>query len=251
MNPIVLCASLIGVAASPPPVDRATHEGSVAHIRSRSGEARAEEKLVRLGMMGLGTTHVIAFTEYINDPKNNTRCRGVAGHPGGSPDFPASANRVGAFTRGLRSSPRGSRSSSTSPWPKIWPMSSRYSRLAREHGVPCWSSSALRYGEGIAGVRDNEALGKVVSCDVFGSSSWTEHHLDLYLEGIHAFEALFAVMGTGCRSVRRIKTDATDMVVGVWRDGRIGTFRDARGIKGYGTAYIYGTQGTATGKSAG
>jgi hypothetical protein len=124
-------------------------------------------------------------------------------------------------------------------------------RLAEEAGVPCWSSSSARYGEGIAGARENAELGEIIGCDVFGSSSWAEFHPDLYLYGIHAVEPLFAVMGTGCQTVRRIREDGTDMVIGVWNDGRIGTFRDLKkGKSGY-TALIYGTKGSATGKSSG
>ena len=53
-------------------------------------------------MIGLDTSHVIAFTSYLNNPKNETGCRVVAAFPGGSPDFPASANRVDGFTQQLR-----------------------------------------------------------------------------------------------------------------------------------------------------
>jgi hypothetical protein len=68
------------------------------------GVSRAdeEEKAIRLGMIGLDTSHVIAFTRYLNDPKNDTGCHVVAGFPGGSQDFPASANRVEGFTTQLR-----------------------------------------------------------------------------------------------------------------------------------------------------
>ncbi len=43
---------------------------------------RAEEKLMRLGMIGLDTSHVIAFTQIINNPKNNYGCKVVAGFSG-------------------------------------------------------------------------------------------------------------------------------------------------------------------------
>jgi hypothetical protein len=86
---------------------------------------------------------------------------------------------------------------------------------------------------------------------VFGSSSWTEFHPDLYLYGIHPVEALFTVMGPGCEQVRRVKAGGTDLVIGVWKDGRVGTFRDLRGGKTAAPVLIYGTKGTATGQSAG
>src|SRR5688572_27413053 len=47
----------------------------------------AQEKTIRLGMIGLDTSHVIAFTSYLNDPRNKTGCRVVAAFPGGSKDF--------------------------------------------------------------------------------------------------------------------------------------------------------------------
>ena len=61
-----------------------------------------EQKVIRLGMIGLDTSHVIAFTRYLNNPKNNSGCRVVAGYPGGSPDFKSSADRVQGFTDRLR-----------------------------------------------------------------------------------------------------------------------------------------------------
>jgi predicted dehydrogenase len=124
-------------------------------------------------------------------------------------------------------------------------------RLAKENNVPCWSSSSLRYGKGIIDARANEQLGTVVGCDIFGSSSWTQHHPDLYLYGIHAVEPLFTIMGPGCEQVRRVKTGGADLVIGVWKGGRVGTFRDLRGGKSPATAVIYGTKGSALGQSAG
>jgi predicted dehydrogenase len=246
------------------------------------------ERTIRLGMIGLDTSHVIAFTNYINGRSEELGCRVVAGYPGGSPDFPASADRVEKFTNQLRDEYHleivdsieellqkvdGILLESVDGRPHLEqakpviaagkplfidkPMAACLAdvieifRLAEEAGVPCWSSSSARYGEGIVGVSENDALGDIIGCDVFGSSSWAEFHPDLYLYGIHAVEPLFAVMGTGCQTVRRVKADETDMVIGVWNDGRIGTFRDLnKGKSGY-TAIIYGTKGSATGKSAG
>ena len=248
-----------------------------------------KEKVIRLGMIGLDTSHVTAFTRYLNSPKNNTGCRVVAGYPGGSPDFPASADRVDKFTKQLRdeygveivdsiqellTKVDGILLESVDGRPHLEqarpviaagiplfidkPVADDLAdvieiyRLAKKKGVPCWSSSSLRYGKGIADARNNEELGEIVGCDVFGSSSWTEHHPDLYLYGIHAVEALFTIMGTGCETVRRVKTEkGTDMVIGVWKGGRVGTFRDLGPGKAGATAFIYGSKGSANGNSAG
>lgn len=124
-------------------------------------------------------------------------------------------------------------------------------RLAKENNVPCWSSSAMRFGKEIAGARNNEKLGQIISCDAFGTSSWAEKHPSLYLYGIHAVEPLFTVMGTGCETVRRVKTDRGDMVIGVWPGGRIGTFRDLRGGKSDFKTVIYGSKGMVTDTASG
>jgi predicted dehydrogenase len=260
-------------------------------LSSVSNVGRAEENkkaIFKLGMIGLDTSHVIAFTRYLNDPKNETGCRVVAGYPGGSPDFPASANRVDKFTKQLREQfgleivdsieelcekVDGILLESVDGRPHLEqakivvaagkplfvdkPMADDLAdvieifRFAKERNVPIWSSSAARFGEGIAGAQDNQELGQIVGCDVFGTSSWAEYHPDLYLYGIHAVEPLFTVMGTGCQTVRRIKTDGGDMVVGVWKGGRIATFRDLRGGKTDFKAIIYGKNGMATANPGG
>ena len=250
--------------------------------------AAADDKVIRLGIIGLDTSHVTAFTNHLNNPKNNTGCKVVAAFPGGSPDFKASADRVGKFTADLKDKfgvemvgsveelcgkVDGVLLESVDGRPHLAqartviaagkplfvdkPVADDLAdvvelfRLAKGRNVPVWSSSSYRYGKGVAGAAADERLGKVVGCDVFGSSSWAEHHPDLYLYGIHPVEALFTVLGTGCEEVRRVKTPATDLVVGVWKGGRVGTFRDLRGGKPVATVLIHGTKGSATGESAG
>jgi hypothetical protein len=52
-------------------------------------------------------------------------------------------------------------------------------------------------------------------------------------------------MGTGCEKVTRATTKGTDAVTGVWKDGRIGTFRGIReGKSDYG-ANVFGAKGLA------
>lgn len=71
-------------------------------------------------------------------------------------------------------------------------------------------------------------------------------HPDLFWYGVHGVEALFTVMGTGCKSVERTYTDGADMVVGLWEDDRIGTFRGIRtGAQNFGGT-AFGDKGIAT-----
>jgi len=161
-------------------------------ILARALPAQAEERIFRLGMIGLDTSHVIAFTQIINNPKNNYGCKVVAGYPGGSPDMPASADRVEKFTNQLRDKlgveivesieqlcekVDGVMLESVDGRPHLEqvrpviaakkpvfvdkPVAASLEdvieifRLAKENNVPCWSSSAFRYGEGIIGIEDN------------------------------------------------------------------------------------------------
>jgi hypothetical protein len=115
-------------------------------------------------------------------------------------------------------------------------------REARENNVPCWSSSSLRFSPGLADIRNSEKFGKVLGCDVFSPCSLEEHHPDLYWYGVHGVEMLFTVMGTGCETVRRAHTKDTEFVVGIWKDGRIGTYRGLRaGKTDYGVS-VFGTK---------
>ena len=43
----------------------------------------------------------------------------------------------------------------------------------------------------------------------------------MFWYGIHGVETLFTIMGPGCKTVARV---APEKVVGVWKDGRQGTF---------------------------
>ena len=62
-------------------------------------------KEVRVGLIGLDTSHVAAFSKLLNkadDPEHLPGARVVAGFPGGSKDFDLSINRVEGFTNDLR-----------------------------------------------------------------------------------------------------------------------------------------------------
>jgi predicted dehydrogenase len=120
-------------------------------------------------------------------------------------------------------------------------------RLAEKHKVPCFSSSALRFTKQTANIRQDPRLGDVVGCDQYAPSPLEPHHPDFFWYGIHGVEPLFTIMGPGCESVTRVHTEGTDLAVGVWKDGRIGTFRGIRdGQRGYGST-VFGTKGIVPG----
>ena len=223
--------------------------------------APAKAGTLRAGMIGLDTSHVIAFTQILNDPKAKGelgRLKVVAGYPGGSPDNPSSWDRVPQYTKELRGmgveivdsidallkrvdvvllmSVDG-RPHLAQARPVIAagkplfidkPMAASLAdameifRLAEEKHVPCFSASALRFSSGFQAARQkNSRFGDVKSCVAWSPLHLEPHHPDLFWYGIHGVETLYTIMGPGCETVTR---PATDKVVGVWAGGRTGTF---------------------------
>src|SRR5438093_7263856 len=60
---------------------------------------------LRIGIIGCDTSHVIAFTECLNDPAAKGHVPGgkvVAAYKGGSKDIPSSSSRVEEYTKTLQ-----------------------------------------------------------------------------------------------------------------------------------------------------
>jgi predicted dehydrogenase len=254
----------------------------VAAAALASSARGAEEKELRAGAIGLDTSHAVAFADLFNDTGSPDRVPGlriVAAFPGGSPDLPASIDRVPEYTAHLRDK-RGVEivKDIESLLPKVdvvlllsvdgrphlaqakpviaarkplyidKPFTASLAdareifRLAKEAGVPVFSSSALRFVPAIAAARTDPSLGGVAGCDAFSPYHIEPHHPDLFWYGIHGVEILFTVMGPGCESVSRTTGPDQDVVVGRWKDGRIGTWRGVqKGEAPYG-ALIFGTK---------
>lgn len=231
----------------------------------------ADEKVIRVGIIGLDTSHVTAFTGLLNGPKATGDLAGVrvvAAYPGGSPDVESSRTRVEGFTKTLREKFGVEIVDSVEALlPKVdavllesvdgrphlkqvvpvlkarkpvfidKPVAGSLAdavliyQLAKEYNVPCFSSSSLRFSPDFQGLRNSPEVGDVQGCDVYAPCSLEEHHPDLFWYGVHGVEMLFTIMGTGCQSVTRVNTKGTDAVVGVWDGGRIGAFRGNRSGK--------------------
>ncbi|MFV2070294.1 MAG: Gfo/Idh/MocA family protein [Pirellulales bacterium] len=242
---------------------------------------QAEEPL-RAGIIGCDTSHVIAFTKVLNDPKATgpfAEVQIVAAYPGGSDDIPSSYERVDKYSDELRGMgvtivpsidalleqvdvvlvesvdgrphleqvrpvlAAGKRVFIDKPMAGSLADAVEIDQLAKTHGVPWFSSSSLRFSPGILGMRNDPRVGDVVGCAAYSPCSLEPHHPDLFWYGIHGVETLFTIMGTGCESVTRVHTDGTDLAVGIWEGGRVGTFRGIRsGAKGYG-ATVFGSKG--------
>lgn len=119
------------------------------------------------------------------------------------------------------------------------------------YNVPLFSASSLRYIYGAKEITEG-SVGKVLGADAYSPGTLEITHPDLFWYGIHGVETLFTVMGIGCKSVVRSTVPNTDLAVGTWEDGRIGTFRGIRGGKTDYGGIVYGEKAISVlGKYAG
>ncbi|HVY91837.1 MAG TPA: Gfo/Idh/MocA family oxidoreductase [Bryobacteraceae bacterium] len=230
----------------------------------------------RLGIIGTDTSHVPVFTREFNDPTAPGFVPGfhvVAAYKGGSPDIPESATRVDGFANEVRDkygvqivpdiatlcsmvdgvlleSGDGRKHleqarqviAAHKPLFIDKPLAStladvrEIARLAKEAGVPWFSSSSLRYSD-FTSVKSPDNTGVTV----WGPGPLEEHHqLSLSWYGIHAVEMLYTMMGPGCVTVTQTSSPNSDVVVGVWKDGRIGVARVSRPYSDYGVVAFRG-----------
>jgi predicted dehydrogenase len=227
---------------------------------------------LRIGIIGCDTSHVIAFTEILNNPDAKGHVTGgkiVAAYKGGSPDIPSSFAHIEGYSKTLRekygvkiydsidelcqnvdvvlleSVDGRPHLEQVKPVLKARkpvyidkPMAASLQevkeifRLAKEAKVPLFSSSSLRYGKNTQAVR-NGLIGRVEYAETYGPCSIEPHHPDLFWYGIHGVESLFTVMGTGCETVQRgTTTNGTIEVTGTWRGGRKGVYREDKNFHG-------------------
>jgi predicted dehydrogenase len=242
-----------------------------------------DKKVIRIGIIGTDTSHVPAFTGLFNDANNEGDLAGfkvVAAYPGGSADLPASADRVHKFAAQIQQKwgvelvdsieallPKvdvvllesvdgrphleqvtpvlkaGKKVFIDKPIAGSLADALKIFALAKHHNVPLFSASSLRFSPGIAGMRSDKKVGKVLGCFAYSPCSLDKVHPDLFWYGVHGVESLYTIMGTGCERVTRAHTKDYEEVTGVWKDGRIGTYRGLRaGKQDYG-ALVFGTSG--------
>jgi predicted dehydrogenase len=245
---------------------------TAAMLASVSVLSAAEPEVFRLGIIGLDTSHVTAFTETINNPDAKGHVPGakvVAAFKGGSPDIESSISRVDEYTTTLVEKHGveicatieelcgkvdavmiesvDGRPHLAQARPVIAAKLPLYIdkpvggtlrdaieifRLAKEAGVPVFSSSSLRFAKSTQEVR-NGSIGVVQHAVTSSPCHLEPHHPDLYWYGVHGCESLFTVMGMGCESVKRGTTeDGKIEVTGTWKGGRTGIFREGEGYSG-------------------
>jgi|GEM_PF-46689 WD40 repeat protein/predicted dehydrogenase len=245
--------------------------------------ANTEEKIIRIGMIGLDTSHCLAFAKLLNmkdDKQYVPGCRLVGVYPKGSPDIQSSVSRVPKYMEEIQKygvkivddlddlvaqvdaillETNDGRPHLEQVIPALKaglpvfidkPIAGSLTdavaifELSKHYKTPLFSSSSLRYSTGAQALR-NGSLGEITGCSTYSPASLEKTHPDLFWYGIHGVEMLFTVMGPGCKSITRAHSKDFDLVTGTWEDGRIGTFRGIRsGGSGYGGT-AFGTKGVS------
>ena len=219
---------------------------------------------LKAGIIGTDTSHVPAFTAGLH-AHPQWRVRVVAAFPAGSPDMPASRDRVEGYAKELREKHAVEIVDSIAallakvdvvllesvdgrphlaqvrpvlearkpvfidkPFTASLADAREIVRLSQKTGTPFFSCSCTRFQPEIWKLRADAGVGKVQK--VQGSSPFhlEEHHPDLFWYGIHGVEALYTVLGRGCESVSRKAEGDLDVTTGRWRDGRVGVFRGVK-----------------------
>ena len=230
----------------------------------------AEKDTIRVGIIGLDTSHATAFTKLLNGenpPPELAGCRIVAAYPKGSPDIESSVKRVPGYTAEVRKHgvtivesiaelltqvdavmletndgrphleqvlpvlKAGKPVFIDKPLAGTLEDAIKIYREAELAGVPLFSSSSLRFGSDSLQARAG-SLGKISYCETHSPASLEATHPDLFWYGIHGVESLFTVLGTGCQSVERTTEEGKIVVTGKWSGGRTGVFREGEGYGG-------------------
>ena len=223
---------------------------------------RAQE-VIRIGIIGLDTSHSTAFTELLNGTSDDPLAREfevVAAYPYGSTSIPTSRDRIPGYIEtvkkfgveitssiaelldkvdcvlletnegrmNLEQAVEGFRSGKIcyidKPLGATLGEAIAIYEMADRYGASVFTSSALRYSPQNAALRSGE-FGKILGADCYSPHTVEPTHPDFGFYGIHGVETLYTLMGTGCEAVSRIHSPMGDIVSGRWNDGRLGTFR--------------------------
>jgi predicted dehydrogenase len=238
----------------------------------------------RVGIIGLDTSHSVAFTQALNDPDAGPEFGGykiVAAYPKGSNDIKSSVDRIPGYTddvkklgveivdsiedllkktdvilletndgrlhleQALKVIKAGRSMFIDKPIAASLSDAIAIFDAAEIYKVPVFSSSSLRYISGADEIAKG-SIGKVLGADVYSPATLEKTHPDLFWYGVHGVETLFTVMGTGCKSVSGTFTEETDLVTGLWSGDRIGTFRGIRNGKSDYGGIVFGEKGITT-----
>jgi predicted dehydrogenase len=223
--------------------------------------------MIRIGLVDFDTSHVEAFTQRLNHlevPETEwvEGAKVVAGCPGDSEMMP---ERIPGYTQRLRefgvelvarpedllgkidavmiTSQQGKRHLERArlfleqgiptfvdkPFAPNVEQADAMIALAKKHNAPLLSCSSLRYDTQVqAALRKQEAQGRLLAADVWGTASLHPGNPGLLNYGIHGVEILYTLLGPGCQRVQAVSAEPGEVITGLWPDGQIGVLRGTR-----------------------
>jgi predicted dehydrogenase len=223
--------------------------------------------MIRIGLVDFDTSHVQAFTQRLNHIDSGEKdwvdgARVVAGCPGVSEMMPERIpgyrekligygiemverpeDLIGKVDAVLVESQQGNKHLAHAklfmeaglpvfvdkPFAETVEQADAMIALAKKHGLPLMSCSALRYDPTITeALARQETLGKLLSADAWTSASLHEGNPGMLHYAIHGVEMIYTLMGPGCQSVSMSFTDKGEVAAGTWANGHVGTVRGLR-----------------------
>ena len=239
---------------------------------------------LRVGLVGCDTSHATAFTQILNNENAKNHVAGakvVAAVKQSSPDIESSYSRVDGYVKELSEKWGVKLYDSIEAMcadvdavilvsvdgrthlPQVRPVLAakkpvfidkpiaanlrdalEIAKLAKASGVPVWTGSSYRWYPTMVELKATD-VGEVRGAISYGPASLEKTHTDLTWYGVHPTEGLYTIMGQGCESVSRTKTDDTDVVVGKWSNGRTGTLIGLRTKATPQEVTVFGTKAVA------
>ena len=221
---------------------------------------------LKIGMIGLDTSHCAAFAENLNKPETPHHVSGarvVQAFPGGTTACAVSRDRVQGFTASLRDTHGIRICGSIEEAAKgmdAFLLTSVDGRQHREQfealsrfgkpvfidkpltcfgadaraladlsvrvGVPVFSSSSIRFTPVIGPAGID--LNGLQGVETFGPMSLLDDYPAFYWYGVHSADLLYAHLGRGCIEVTTFHEATQDIIVGRWPGGRLGVMRGLR-----------------------
>lgn len=218
----------------------------------------------KVGIIGLDTSHAIAFTEIMN-VKKDPDCAGfkvTAAYQWGSRDIVSSTNRYAKYIpkmkemgveivksidellaktdvilletndgrvhyeQAMKVFASGKLVFIDKPIAHNLADAIKIYDAGRKCGAKYFSSSALRYSDVAKAARAGE-YGKIKGAALIAPAPEEEQGTHNYYTwyGIHGFEPLVAIMGMGVEKVSCFRNADYDVISAVWKDGRMGELR--------------------------
>lgn len=220
---------------------------------------------LKIGLVGLDTSHVEHFTKILNDPKSSHHVPGaqvVVAYPGGSLDFPLSRDRVGGYTVKLRDvygvkiveniaevarasdlillesvdgrvhlqqfeaiAPFAKPTFIDKPFTTSYSDAEAIATLAKKYRVQVFSSSALRFAEALTSSLERGKGKSPSGVHCYGPLELQPTQPGWFWYGIHLVEMLYTMMGPGCKRLKAIIKEDCELVIAQWKTGELCTIR--------------------------